>query len=86
MRLSLKLIAFGLILIALGAFLSGCSQINALGIEDGENAVGCGKVSTGAIGGIFTGQLDGVTAEVSSNTDTSNWTAEQWAELLEICD
>jgi len=66
--------------------LTSCAQIGALGIEEGENAIGCGRISTSGITGIFSGNLDGITAEVSSNTDTSAWTAEDWALLLEQCD
>ena len=66
--------------------LTSCAQIGALGIEEGENAIGCGRISTNGITGIFSGNLDGITAEVSSNTDTSAWTAEDWALLLEQCD
>ncbi len=66
--------------------LTSCAQIGALGIEEGENAIGCGKISTNGITGIFSGKLEGITAEVSSNTDTSAWTAEDWALLLEQCD
>lgn len=75
-----------IIILLLAAFLGGCAQIGALGIEEGENAIGCGKISTNGITGIFSGNLDGITAEVSSNTDTSAWTAEDWALLLEQCD
>lgn len=75
-----------LALLLLFTTLTSCAQISALGIEEGENAIGCGRISTNGITGIFSGNLDGITAEVSSNTDTSAWTAEDWALLLEQCD
>ena len=68
--------------------LSGCTQLNSLGIEEGENAVAC--IKAGAAGSFIPGSASGVLIEIPSNVDTSQWTAEDFVEVAraisEICD
>ena len=61
--------------------LTGCTQLNALAVEDNENAFACIKGNTGLplIGG------SGVMVD-AGNTDTTNYTADDWRSLAEICD
>lgn len=72
-----------LTLLALSVLFAGCAQINSLSVDEDDNAMACIKAS-GGFAGIFGGS--GVTVEVSSKVDTSDWSAEDWRTLAEICD
>lgn len=69
---------FSLLIIGL---LPGCSQLNALAVDDNENAFACVKGNTGVpfLGG------SGVMVDVGK-TDTTTWVAADWESLAEICD
>jgi hypothetical protein len=71
---------------AVAVALSGCTQLNSLAIEEGENAMACVKGNTSATSGLFGGNVSGITVEVPSSVDTSNWSAEDWKTLAELCD
>lgn len=75
-----KIILIGLLVLSM----TGCTQLGALGIEPDENAVGCIVGGSNAVTGAINGNLRGVTAEVGK-TDTTNWTADDWKSLLQIC-
>lgn len=76
-----------LILVVLFAvYATGCTQLNALAVNEGDNAMACLRGNTGATAGMFAGDVSGVTIELPANTDTSDWTAEDWRLLAEICD
>ena len=66
--------------------LTGCAQIDALGVSEGDNAMACLKGSSGGTSGIFNARISGITVELPSTTDTTNWTAEDWKTLAELCD
>jgi PBP1b-binding outer membrane lipoprotein LpoB len=68
--------------LALALLLVGCSQISSLGVEPGENAMACVTGSATPFPG--TGS-SGVMIDLG-NTDTTNYTAEDWIALAEICD
>lgn len=73
------------ILIALSMtalLLAGCTQINSLEVKPDENALACIKGKTTPIPGI-----GGVGIMIDAGkTDTTNYTAEDWKSLAEICD
>ena len=46
----------------------------------------CLKGSTNAAGGLLGANVAGITVELPSSVDTSNWTAQDWKELAELCD
>jgi len=66
--------------------LNGCAQIEALAVTEGDNAFACLKGQSSATGGVFGGSVSGITVEVPSTVDTSEWTPAQWIELAEVCD
>jgi|TARA_R110001583_G_scaffold16358_3_gene67124 hypothetical protein len=66
--------------------LSGCTQLNSLAVEEGDNAMACVKGNSSATGGIFGGAVSGITVELPSTVDTSGWTADEWKSLAEVCD
>jgi len=66
--------------------LAGCTQIEALAVSDGDNAFACLRGESAATAGVFGGNLSGITVEVPATVDTSQWTAQDWATLAEICD
>ena len=66
--------------------LHGCTQLNSLAVEEGDNAMACVKGSSSATGGIFGGAVSGITVELPSTVDTSGWTADDWKSLAEVCD
>ena len=70
----------GLVLIVCGSLMS-CTQLNSLAVDDNENAFACIKGNTGVpfVGG------SGVMVD-AGKTDTTNWTADNWRDLAEICD
>ena len=71
---------FAAFLILCAIALPSCSQLNALGVDEGENAFACIKGNTGIpyFGG------SGVMVD-AGNTDTTNYTAEDWRLMAEIC-
>jgi len=73
-------------IILCAALLSGCTQINSLAVDEGDNAMACIKGSSGGTSGIFNARVSGITVEVPQDTDTTQWTAEDWKSLAEICD
>ena len=76
-----------LIIVALSlVLLTSCAQLNSLGITPEDNAMACVKGSTNAAGGFFGGNISGITVELPQQVDTSNWTAEEWKTLAELCD
>ena len=74
-------ITITIFLVACAISFTGCSQLNALGVDEGENAFACIKGNTGIpyFGG------SGVMVD-AGNTDTTNYTAEDWRLMAEICD
>ena len=65
--------------------LAGCTQVNSLGIEPGENSIACLRGNSSTAAPAFGASVAGVTVEVSSNTDTSTWTPDDWAALIQAC-
>ena len=80
-KLIIQTLAFAAFLILCAIALPSCSQLNALGVDEGENAFACIKGNTGIpyFGG------SGVMVD-AGNTDTTNYTAEDWRLMAEICD
>jgi hypothetical protein len=70
-----------LAVIMASVLLTGCSQLNALAVEEQENAFACVKGNTGIpyFGG------SGVMVD-AGKTDTTAYTADDWRTLAEICD
>jgi|TARA_R110002072_G_scaffold54232_5_gene142406 hypothetical protein len=76
-----------ILLTALGAFLlTGCTQLNSLEITPEDNAMACLKGNTNAAGAVLGANVSGITVELPASVDTSNWTAQDWKELAELCD
>ena len=73
-----------IILALLAMSMTACDSLAALGVEPDENAVGCLVGNSSGASGILNGGVRGVTAEVGK-TDTTDWTAADWKELLEVC-
>ena len=73
-------------LIPLLFFLAGCTQIESLAVSEGDNAFACLRGESSATAGVFGGNLSGITVEVPATVDTSDWEAQDWATLAEICD
>ena len=46
----------------------------------------CVKGSSSATGGIFGGAVSGITVELPGTVDTTDWTADDWKSLAEVCD
>jgi hypothetical protein len=76
-----KIFLIAITLLMAAILLPGCSQLNALAVDEGENAFACVKGNTGIpyLGG------SGVMVD-AGKTDTTNWTADNWRDLAEICD
>lgn len=74
-----------LILVVSVLILAGCTQVNSLGIEPGENSIACLRGNSSTAAPAFGASVAGVTVEVSSNTDTSTWTPDDWAALIQAC-
>lgn len=75
--------------IVLGAALlalSACTQLNSLEITPEDNAMACLKGNTNAAGSFLGANVSGITVELPAGVDTSNWTAEDWKTLAELCD
>lgn len=66
--------------------LFSCTQLNSLAVEEGDNAMACVRGDSSATGGVFGGNVSGLTVELPASVDTSNWTADDWKSLAEICD
>ena len=75
-----------ILLIMMMPLLAGCTQIEALAVSEGDNAFACLRGESSATAGVFGGNLSGITVEVPATADTSEWTAQDWATLAEICD
>ena len=75
-----------LILVPVLLALASCTQLNSLEITAEDNAMACVKGATSATSGVFGGNVAGITVELPANVDTSNWTAQDWRELAELCD
>ena len=75
-----------ILLIMMMPLLVGCAQIEALSVSEGDNAFACLKGSSSATAGVFGGSVSGITVEVPGTVDTSQWTAQDWATLAEVCD
>jgi hypothetical protein len=46
----------------------------------------CLKGNTNAAGALLGASVSGITVELPASVDTSNWTAQDWKELAELCD
>ena len=66
--------------------LTACTQLNSLEITPEDNAMACLKGSTNAAGAFLGANVSGITVELPASVDTSNWTAEDWKTLAELCD
>ena len=66
--------------------LTACTQLNSLEITPEDNAMACLKGSTNAAGSFLGANVSGITVELPASVDTSNWTAEDWKTLAELCD
>lgn len=75
-----------LLLVLATLSLASCTQLNSLEITAEDNAMACIKGNTSATSGVFGGNISGITVELPSGADTSNWTAADWKELAELCD
>jgi hypothetical protein len=75
-----------LFIVALMLGFTGCTQLSSLEITPEDNAMACIKGNTSATGGVLGGDISGLTVELPTGVDTSNWTAEDWKSLAEICD
>ena len=71
---------------ALFLLITGCTQLNSLEITPEDNAMACLKGSTNAAGAFLGANVSGITVELPASVDTSNWTAEDWKTLAELCD
>jgi len=75
-----------LFILALSLLFVGCTQLASLEITPEDNAMACLKGNTSATSGVLGGDIAGITVELPSSVDTSDWTAEDWRSLAEICD
>ena len=71
---------------ALFLLITGCTQLNSLEITPEDNAMACLKGSTNAAGAFLGANVSGITVELPASVDTSDWTAEDWKTLAELCD
>jgi hypothetical protein len=78
----MRLLILGAGLLALPA----CTQLNSLEITPEDNAMACLKGNTNAAGAVLGATVSGITVELPASVDTSNWTAEDWKTLAELCD
>jgi hypothetical protein len=78
----MRLLILGPVLLALPA----CTQLNSLEITPEDNAMACLKGNTNAAGALLGASVSGITVELPASVDTSNWTAQDWKELAELCD
>jgi hypothetical protein len=75
-----------IVLILMMPLFVGCTQIEGLAVSEGDNAFACLRGESSATAGVFGGNLSGITVEVPATVDTSDWRAEDWVALAEICD
>jgi hypothetical protein len=66
--------------------LAACTQLNSLEITPEDNAMACLRGNTNAAGAVLGANVSGITVELPASVDTSNWTAQDWKELAELCD
>ena len=66
--------------------LASCSQLNSLEITADDNAMACLRGNTNAAGAVLGATVSGITVELPASVDTTNWTAQDWKELAELCD
>ena len=66
--------------------LAACTQLNSLEITPEDNAMACLKGNTNAAGAVLGANVSGITVELPASVDTTNWTAQDWKELAELCD
>ena len=78
----MRFLFVGALLLALPA----CTQLNSLEITPEDNAMACLKGNTNAAGAVLGANVSGITVELPASVDTSNWTAQDWKELAELCD
>jgi hypothetical protein len=78
----MRLLILGAGLLALPA----CTQLNSLEITPEDNAMACLRGNTNAAGSFLGANVSGITVELPASVDTSNWTAQDWKELAELCD
>lgn len=80
---------FILCLVVLLPSLSSCGQfsgaIEGLSVSPEDNAFACLRGSSSATGGFFGGDVSGITVELPADTDTSQWSPEQWVALAQVC-
>lgn len=82
-----RMVSMRTLLLAVTALtLASCSQLNSLEITAEDNAMACVKGATSATSGVFGGNVAGITVELPQSVDTTNWTAEDWKTLAELCD
>ena len=75
------------LLVTLAALtLASCTQLNSLEITPDDNAMACLRGNTNAAGAVLGANVSGITVELPASVDTSNWTAQDWKELAELCD
>lgn len=78
----MRFLFVGALLLALPA----CTQLNSLEITPEDNAMACLKGNTNAAGAVLGASVSGITVELPASVDTTNWTAQDWKELAELCD
>ena len=82
-----RMVQMKALLITLAALLlASCTQLNSLEITENDNAMACVKGNTSATSGLFGGNVSGITVELPAGVNTSEWTAEDWKTLAELCD
>jgi hypothetical protein len=75
-------VVYYLVLIGLVLSTVGCAQVNSLAVESDENAMACVKGKTSPFPGIGG---SGIMIDLGK-TDTTEYTAQDWKDLAEICD
>ena len=78
----MRLLILAPVLLALAA----CTQLNSLEITPDDNAMACLRGNTNAAGAVLGANVSGITVELPASVDTSNWTADDWKTLAELCD
>lgn len=75
-----------IIVLLLGMLLASCAQVEGLAVGPDDNGFACIKGSTSATAAVAGGRIDGVRVELPASVDTSDWTADDFRALAEICD
>jgi hypothetical protein len=79
--------AEGLLILGVACYaLAACTQLNSLEITPEDNAMACLRGNTNAAGAVLGANVSGITVELPASVDTSNWTADDWKTLAELCD